>query len=234
MPVVNDAPTGIGAQDGWPMYPSGAKPTKMAAVETNDADLSVLYGVSSGAVVRQLFTFPTLAGVADPVNALSLTAIARMYSPGSGARVVNLEINSTAGATNFSATLLGAAPNYRTCTQAAAGLALATANGEHGIRMSATGGMEIWCTQLYRTTDYTELPPGSSSIDFVFIVGALGPWIGVGLLLREMPRMARALSRVWRGGRNFRLRADELEPAWRAWRSFRHPVFVDLGGAHCR
>jgi hypothetical protein len=110
-----------------------------------------------------------------------------------------------------------------------AGLALAAVNGSHGIEVSAAGGpsnpVEVWITQLYRQVTF-DFSVATGAGDFAYLIGSLiGALIGSNVLLRDMPRMARAMARVWRGGRNVRLLDHELEPAWRAWRTFRHPIY---------
>lgn len=222
MPVQTDTPSGLGATDDWGLWGSAAN--KMLAVATDDGDTSVIYASSGGALVIQLFTFPQLLGVADPVNAASLTAVTRQYLVGAGGRGYSIYWNSTQIAVNRAAEVDAVAPAYLSVTYNAAGatLGLAVVNGQHGAGFTAAGGpsnkAEYWVTHLYRTVDYT-FSAGSAG-EFAHLIGSLiGPLIGAGLLLRDMPALSRRLGRI-------RLRPDEYEAAWRDWQAYKHPVMA--------
>lgn len=219
MPVQTDTPTGIGAIDDWGLW--GSATDKLSAVRTNDGDTSVIYGVSGGRVTSQLFTFPTLVGVTDPVNSASMSCVAREVAPGGGARTFKLQWNSATMATNYGEELHVRRPDYMTCSDSTTSLALSAVNGDHGVYVTAAGGpsnaVEVWVTYLTRTVDFTYLV--GSTGEFTYLIGSLaGALIGSGLLLREMPALSRCLGR-------FRLRPDEYEPAWREWTAFKHPAF---------
>jgi len=228
VPTQNEIPTGVGSTNLWGLYGSKAT-SKLQAVAGNDGDSSVIYGVSGGRLTRQLYTFPLLAGVTDPVTSAAIRCYAKKYTNGGGAQTFYGVWDSTRMSTNLFSLL-----NYKTYVlagQAAAGaqLALASVNGQHGYEVTAAGGpsnpVEVWITYLYREVTY-DFAAATSAGDFSYLLGSLiGTLLGGNLLLRDMPGVSRALSRVWRGGRNVRLLDHELEPAWRAWRTFRHPVY---------
>jgi hypothetical protein len=223
MPTLTDTPNGVGAKDlGWGLW--GAATSKVDAVQTNDGDTSVVFASSGGALREQTFTFPSLLGVTDPVTAASLTAVTREYLKGGGGRSYYLQWNSTQVGSNQEATVHAASPNYVSISYAASGatLALAVVNGEHGLQFSAAGGpsnkAEFWVTHLYRTIDFAYGVGGAGQ--FSYLIGSLvGALIGANLLLRDMPRLSRALGR-------FRLRPDEYEPAWRDWRERKRMVMA--------
>jgi hypothetical protein len=118
---------------------------------------------------------------------------------------------------------MDAGGSYTTISFSASGgeLALSRVNSHHGLYYGNNGGTgwECWCTYLYRTVDFA-FGGGALSIDtqFAHLIGSIGAVIGGNLLLREMPRLNRALGKV-------KLRPDEYETAWRAWRSHRFPVW---------
>lgn len=218
MPVQVDTPINTGAETDWKLWGAGAT-DKMAAVATNDGDTSVIYALSGGRVLIQLYQFPALVGVADPVNSASLTAITRESLQGGGGRSLYAYWNSVQVGSNRQAEVHLARPNYVTVTYAAAGagLGLAVVNGEHGFLFSAAGGpsqmAEYYITHLYRTVDFNYA--GGAAGEFSYIIGSLaGAVIGTGLLFREMPRLARYIFR--RSG--ILIRPDEYEVAFRAWR----------------
>jgi hypothetical protein len=219
MPTGVDYPSGLGTADAWGL--EGAA-SKLAAMAADDADTSIVYADSGGAIRVQRFTFPLLAGVTDPVTSCTLTAKVREYAPGAGGRLFYFQYNSAQAGTDQSTTIRLARPAYATLTYAASGggLALAQVNGEHGLQMTAAGGptqkWEVWCTTLYRTVVFVYA--GGSADAFAHIIGSLIGAIGAGLLLRDMPALARAAFR--RTG--LLISPDEYERALRAWRRERH------------
>lgn len=225
MPVQTDTPSGIGATDAWGLW--GSAPSKLAAVAGNDGDTSVVYAASGGALVIQLFSFPPLLGVADPVNAASLTAVTRQYLAGAGGRGYSLYWNSTQIAVNRAAEVDAVKPAYLAVTYNAAGanLVLATVNGQHGMGFTAAGGpsnkAEYWVTHVYRTVDFTYA--SGSSLEFAHLIGSLAAGvIGSGLLLSEMPHLSRYMGRT----RGVWLLPEELEPAWRAWHAQKRAAYA--------
>jgi hypothetical protein len=196
----------------------------MLAVAGDDGDTSIIYAASGGALVLQLFAFPQILGVADPVNAASLSAVTRQALVGAGGRSYYMYWNSTQIVVNRAADVDAVKPNYSTITYTGAGatLGLAVVNGQHGFSFSAAGGpsnkAEYWVTHVYRTVNYT-FSAGSAG-EFAHLIGSLiGPLIGAGLLLRDMPALSRCLGRI-------RLRPDEYEAAWRDWQAYKHPVMA--------
>lgn len=221
MPVQTDVPNGIGSPDDWGLW--GSAPDKVAAVGTADGDTSVIYGFSHGRHVVQHYTFSPILGVGDPVNAASITAYAREYQPGNAARAFYLHWNGAALGSNYGETIHLAAPNYGLYSYAAGAATLAAVNGQHGCEMYAVSGtgFEVWVSNIYRTVDYNFGGGGAGTADtqFAHLIGCLvGALIGGGLMLREMSALSRAMGKV-------RLRKDEYEAAWRAWRAYRHPVW---------
>src|SRR5512143_1480704 len=214
MPVQIDAPSATTPTSYSGLY--GSAPNKIAALATNDGDTSLVYFVSGGRHVDDLYAFPALAGVADPVTAASLTTVIRVYNTGAGGQNYWHMWNSVGVGTNRWGSFTKA---YTTISFSAAGaqLALAAVNGYHGCSFFAAGGpraaAEVWLTQLYRTVDYNYLAGNAG--EFAYMIGSLaGACIGAGLLFREMPDLARFL---WKRGR-YLIRPDEYEIAYRAWR----------------
>jgi hypothetical protein len=221
MPVQTDTPNGIGQWDEWGLW--GAAADKIAAVQVNDGDTSVIYGHSMGRPRIQLYTFSPILAVADPVTAASLSCVAREYQPGnSSGKYLYLQWGTTQD-TPYGANYAPLLDTYQTLTfnAAAAELTLARVNSHHGVYYQVAGGTgwECWLTHIYRqvTFDYSG---GATSADtqFAHLIGSLAAVIGANLLLREMPALNQALGRV-------KLRADELESAWRAWKAYKHPVW---------
>jgi hypothetical protein len=225
MPVQIDTPIGIGAWDEWGLW--GAAPDKVSAVQTFDGDTSVIYAHSTGRVRIQLYAFSPIVGVTDPVTAAGLTFTARLHQPGdSTGRFLHIQWGTTADTpygTNYAQSIVDAGGAYVTNSLVGAGgeLALAKVNGNHGLYYGNNGGTgwECWCSYLARTVDFG-FGGGSMTADtqFAHLIGSIAASIGGNLLLREMPALNRALG-------NVKLRPDEYETAWKAWRNHKFPVW---------
>lgn len=219
MPVQTELPTNIGTEDDWKL--NGAA-SKILAVAADDGDTSVIYAMSGGRVNVQRFTFPTLAGVASPINGANLYARVREQAPGAGGRGFSFQWNSVQSASNVAATIHTARPSYVSLSEAQTALTLADVNGEHGFAMTAAGGptsmWEVWCTHFYRDIDFTY--SAGSGDNFAHLVGSLAAAIGAGLLLREMPDLARA---IWRKTGTL-IKPSEYQEALAAWNSRRWTV----------
>lgn len=223
MPVQTDYPIGLGSPEDW--WFEGAA-SKIAAVQTYDGDTSFIYADSGGAVKTILFSFPVLTGVTDPVTSVTLVAWARVQKWGGTAyggsgQVARLFYNSV-GQTNQANVL----PTfYITLTYSPSTKTLATINGYHGISITGTNGpsnkFEVWCSQIYRQVDYVYVAPGGGITDgggFTHLVGSVLGAIGAGLLLREMPKLARAIQKRTR----VLIKPDEYEMAYREIRAMTH------------
>lgn len=221
MPTQRDAPSGIGAHDQWALYGPGAI-NKVQAVSTSDGDNSVIFMFSHGASFVQTFTFPVIAGIADPVSAASISAAARQYQRGNAQRYFIFYWNGAEVGSDWGPTIDIGDPNYVGCTYSAAGagLTLAAVNGQHGFTAKAASGTgwEVWVTNVYRDVTYAFSPAAiTGDTQFAHLLGSIALLIGGNLLLREMPAVSKALG-------NIRLLPSEYETAWREWRDYRHPV----------
>jgi hypothetical protein len=224
VPLQTDAPTGIGARDEWGLY--GAAPNKLVAVATDDGDTSLIYAATGGRSVVELFTFPTIVGVADPVTAASVTTRTRNYANGGGGREYYAWWNGVRVGANRQNDVDSQRPNYATVTYATAGagLALAAVNGEHGWEFIAAGGpsnkAEYWMTQCYRTVDFTY--PSGSAGDFSWLIASLVGAIGANLLMRDMGALARAVYRRTR----VLIKPSEYDDALLDWKREKHLCLV--------
>ena len=240
MPTQTDTPVSTGSRQDWYQYPYSV-PSKVEAVRTNNGDSSVVFAVSNAAWKWQTFNFSPLEGIVDPVNDASLTAVARAYSDGTGAQTFKLVWGYSApsgGAISAPDVQYGFGrilkrTSYTTCTvtdgDSGFSLSEARTNGQHGFWMRGTGAYEIFVTYLARYVDY-DFVGANFAGPFAHNIASLGgAVIGAGLLLRDMPGLAKYMSR-WVGNRSWRLRPDEYEKAWRVWDECRHPRFVFLGG----
>lgn len=220
MPAISDAPTGVGADNAWPL---GAGATKQAAVATNDGGTSYIYGVSA-TQLKQTFTFPAVpSGAVDPFNSVILYGYWNRAVLGSS-QVFNAIYNAVVDGTNQNGSLTTGAyviinPFY-TAT-AGAQRSHAQAGGSHGMSMSGGTSYEVYCTQFLRFIDYTLAAGG-----FVWLLSLVGS-IGANLMLHEMPQLAAYLRGVRDEGgrRQHTLHPHELVAAWREWRDYRHPTF---------
>lgn len=218
MPVQTDYPIGLGSPAEW--KPWGATSDVVAAVQTADGDTSVVYQFSNGRLFIQLYTFSPILAVADPVNSASISTYAREYQPGNAERFYFHYWNSARSGSNWGEYLhLFNQTSYGIYSYDAGAASLATVNGQHGFEMKAASGTgwEIWVSACWRTVNY-DFGAGGADTEFSHIIGSIAALIGGNLLLREMPRLNRVLGRI-------RFRPDEYEPAWRAWRNYRHPVW---------
>ena len=93
-------------------------------------------------------------------------------------------------------------------------------SAEPGVFHGNTNGVEQRLS--YLVWDITYAPPGFS---FISLLSLLGPLIGAGLTLAEMPRLAGALRARTPHG----LERHEIEAAWREWRAHRFARHVLLG-----
>jgi hypothetical protein len=224
VPIQIDYPTGLGTEDVWGL--SGA-PNKLQAVGSNDGDSSIVYADSGGAIRVQRFLFPTIAGVADPVNDSDLYVRAREYALGVGGWHFFFQWNGVQAGSDQQLTLRTVPGNaYILLTHSAGATTLAAVNGEHGFQMSAAGGpankWEVWVTEFYRTVDFTY--PAGNAGEFAHLIGSLAASIGATLLTRDMMALARS---IYRRTRVF-IKPSEYEQALRAWRREKH---VHLVGA---
>jgi hypothetical protein len=219
MPIQVDHPTGLGARDDWGL--EGAA-SKLLAVAGDDGDSSIIYADSGGAEHLQLFTFPVLVGVADPVTAASISVRVRAYNNGVGGQYFWFWFNGAKDATNHATDIRAVQPAYTTRTHSAAGgsLALAAVNGQHGFSMQAAGGpsqqWEVWLTEVSRSVTYVY--GSSADNNFAHLIGGLVGAIGANLLFREMPALARAIYRKT----GVLITPEEYLQALQAWRRERH------------
>ena len=240
MPVQTDTAVSTGTHNEWGIFPGGV-PSKVVAVRTNNGDSSVVFAVSNAAWKWQTFNFSPLEGIVDPVNDASLTAVARFYATGTGAQSLKLIWGLPAGGTSGSISSpdlqygFGRALKtyYTTCTvtdgDSGFSLTATRVNQEHGFWMRGTGGCEIFVTYLARYVDF-DYAGSDQAGPFTHNIAALaGAAIGAGLLLRDMPALAKYMAR-WVGNKSWKLRPDEYEKAWRVWSEYRHPRFAFLGG----
>ena len=219
MPIQVDVPNGIGAENDWGLY--GTAPNKIAAVASDNGDTDVIYGFSHGRNVIQLYTFSPLLGVTDHVTAASISCRVREYQPGNASRSFHMYWNSALVGANLSAAIHAPGAGYTTQTYAAGGAALAAVNGEHGVYMNGTSGTgwEVWVTHVYRTVNFDYSGAAiSADVGFSHLISSIAAMIGANLLLRDMPRLSKALG-------NVRLRPDEYEPALRAWKTRKNPAW---------
>jgi hypothetical protein len=226
MPVQTDTPIGVGSPNQWGLW--GNAPDKVAAVQTSDGDTSVIYAFSKGAEKIQLYTFSPIVGVADPVTSASITARARQYEKGNATRHFFMYWNGAQAGSDFAVEIGSQDPTYFpggvgyiNCTYNAGAAALSAVNGQHGVYLSAVSGtgFEAWVTYVYRTVTFG-FGGGAFSADtqFAHLIGSVAALIGGNLLLKEMPALNRALG-------NVKLRKDEYETAWKAWRNHKFPVW---------
>lgn len=218
MPVQTDYPTSIGSRDEWAL---GAGVSKIAAVETNDGDSSFVLCRSGGAQKVQLFRFPLLVGVTDPVTSSTLYTWARQREAGVGARYFYLYWNGAQAGSNWGE-FYNSFPGYiSNGTYSAAAPTLAAVNGEHGFVGFGSGGpdlkWEIWLTQLYRTTDFT-YGVGSAGDNFAHLIGSIAAAIGANLLMRDMPALALTVQTKTRT----LILPSEYAEALAGWKSQRH------------
>lgn len=223
MPTQTDTPIGIGALSDWQL---GAGTSKVSAVETNDGETSFVYASSGGAVRSQLYTFPTLAGISDPVASAALTMSARKSLNGTGGQSFYSVWNSVVGLTNqwgnlpLDYTFGPTGETFGTPT-------LAAVNGQHGFYMSAAGGpsgaAEIWVSYFIRVIGFTFADVDSTG--FAYLVGSILAAIGPMLMRREMPALARELRKT----RGLAIHPHELDEAYQRFRALTFPRHFVLG-----
>lgn len=220
MPIQTDAPIGLGPPYGWGF--EGAT-SMIEAVATDDGDNSIIWADSGGALHTVMFYFPTLAGYADPVASASITSVARIYKAGQAPQEFYLLWNSAAGSNYYSSLWF----TYATVTRTTAAATLAAVNGYHGMQVRGQGGpgnkTEIWVSRFYRSVDFSyPAPAGAGGGEFSHLIGGLIGAIGGALLLRDMPRLARAV----RQRTGTLIKPDEYAQALSEWRSERHVALV--------
>lgn len=141
-----------------------------------------------------------------------------------GDETVNMYLNIGGVRTHGTAFGPDAAWTTRTQTALAGALTVAQVNGaelgvrDNGTNNDGTAGGNVLVSTL--SWDVTYLASGGG---LVFMIGALGPLVAIGL--HELPAIARALYR--KTGKL--LLPDEYMAAWRALRAARHPRYFLLG-----
>jgi hypothetical protein len=218
MPVQTDYPDAIGNYNDWGLW--GAAPDKVTAVRTQDADASVIYGFSRGALVNQTFGFPLILGVTTPVVAASVHCEVREYQPGNASRYFYLMWNGSQAGANLGESIHLNGGAYTEEIYDAGAASLAAVNGWHGVSMQSVSGtgFEVWVTRVWRVVEYELTGSASGGSQFAHLIGSIGAVIGGNLLLREMPKLNQVLG-------NVKLRPNELKPAWRAWKEHKFPVW---------
>ena len=224
MPVQQDVPTGVGAQSDWTL---GAGESKVAAVAVYDGDTTFLSAYSGGRWNYQLFTFPTLAGMADPLTSVMLQMSARKSVNGSGAQSLYFMWDSAPIGIN-KWPILPIDYTYDTPSHTITTPTLAAANGQHGFTMSAaggpSGGTEIWVSYLLRTVTFEYTAVDASG--FAYLVGSLVlGMIGPGLLFRGIPAVARIIHRI----RGLLIQPHEYGETYRRLRALTFPKHFVLG-----
>ncbi len=222
MPTQVDAPINVGSPTDWGLF--GSAGSKVSAVKNNDGNASIVFASSGGRLVSDDYVFSPLAGVTDPISAASLTAVTRTYLKGAGGRAYFIRWNGVRSGSNRQAEVRLQEPNYVSITYTATGgeLALASVNGEHGMEFSAAGGptqkAEYWVTQVFRSTTFGYT--AGSAEGFGYQMGAIAAAIGAGLLMRDMPALAK---RLWTE-RRFLIHPEEYGEALRAWQAQKRMV----------
>jgi len=219
MPVQIDAPNAIGSRDDWGLQSAASK---LLAVATNDGNGSYIHCYSGGAQKVQLFRFPALVGVTDPVTSALLQVWGAEHDPGVGTRSFYLYWNGAQVGSNFGPTFHANTGVYiSNASYTAVAPTLAAVNGEHGFIGYGAGGPEqkwaVVVTQFYRSVTF-EYAASTAGTGFAHLIGSLIGAIGSGLLLRDMPALARA---VFKRTGTLILPAEYAE-ALRAWRRERH------------
>jgi membrane associated rhomboid family serine protease len=169
----------------------------------------------------QLFTFPTLVGVTDPVTSALLQVWGSQLDAGIGARIFYLYFNGAQVGSNWGE-FFNSFPGYiGDAAYTAVAPTLAQVNGQHGFIGFGSGGpankWTVSVTMFYRLTTFV-YAAGTSEANFAHLVGCLMGALGAGLLLRDMPGIARAIAR--RTGTL--ILPSEYADALRAWRRERH------------
>jgi len=219
MPVQIDYPSAIGTGgDAWGLSGAASKPL---AVATHDGDGSFVYAGSGGEQKVQLFRFPLLVGVTDPITSATVQAWGKQIDPGVGARFFYLYWNNAQAGSNWGEFFKNFPGYIGDALYTVAAPTLAAVNGEHGFIMYGSGGPDrkwrLAVTQFFRSTTFV-YGAGTSSENFGHLIGSLIGAIGGGLLLRDMPGLARAIFR--RTGTL--IQPSEYAEALGAWRRERH------------
>lgn len=225
MPTQVDVPIGIGSRDDWFLEGS---PSKLAAVAGNDGDSGIIFANSGGREFVQLFRFPVLVGVTDPVTSATLHTYARQYDAGIGTRIFYLWWNGVQAGSNWGEYYNVNYPSYildGVHTVSGPGPALSAVNGEHGFHMRGSGGpdhkWELWLTLFWRTVTY-DYAAGTAGNEFAHLIGSIAAAIGANLLMRDMPALARTVQAKTRT----LILPGEYAEALAAWKRERHVHLV--------
>src|SRR3990172_1140863 len=181
MAQVIDIPNAIGSFDEWSL---GAGASKLAALQTNDADTGYIVSLTNGQ--REQVTFPAL-----PPNPIIISvAVFRATMRASAGSPTDSVFDGVSYQSVGSLT-----GSYLDYAINAASLVRDTLNGyESGVRVDTSGGNGSRCTYIVRDVTYSPSTGG-----FVFLLGLALPLLGANLMLSDMPGIARAVARAERG-----------------------------------
>lgn len=214
MAVQIDAPISVGSPEDW--WFEGAS-SKIAAVAASDA--SFIYADSGGALKTILFGFPVIAGVTPTAASLTARTVIKRYGQYADNEFY-VVWNSALGSNLYSSLY----PDYSDIVRSVSSPSLVEVNGQHGVSMRGWGGpgtkSEFWVTQVSRSVTFDYAASGTDGDNFAHLVGGLIAAIGAGLLLREMPAIARG---IWDRTRTL-IEPHEYEALWRDLVALKRPV----------
>lgn len=209
MPSLTQLPTSVGSPAQW----AAAGTTDPECVQTNDGDVTFLEVAGAGDMAHVHFLSPAIpAAAVDPVNACTATWI--LKSPG-GTDTAGVRVGSTSNWIDFPG-ITGVYAGYGGSWPSLAKSGIDVVGTK--MQTGTSGTVNVRCTQIYRTVDYTMQAGG-----FMEFFSVLTPLVGSGLTWLQF-RGAVELAL-----RHTRFTVSELRRFWREWVQYRHPSYFILG-----
>jgi len=209
MPSLTQIPTTVSSPATWTATGTGDP----GCVQSNDGDTTYLNSTAQNATHAHLCTPAIPASAVSPVNSAIMGVVCRGNGD-TGGGYYGVNGGSTISTYNNSGTYTDTHGNWPS-------LAISGIDGV-GTRVTTAGSgtINIRCTYIYRTIDYT-IQAGGFSVFF----SALLPLVGAGLTWAQFRAAVRLVSR------HTTFRESELRQFWRELVAYRHPRFFDLGMA---
>ena len=218
MPAFSILPTAQGSSNAWTLIVGSSKWNAMRSSDGADTHIR-----SESTGLSDTYVMEDLPGEAAGIVGNPTHSIQAQDTFATGAISV---VHVLTGFSLGTSTLLA---SYSLVTQAVTGATVALLNAAQAGLTSSGGGQpsRINASQVYVGGEYDVATSG-----FVMILCGIAGLIGAGVLLSEMPALARAASRVSPVGIcKSLILPHEYAPALGAWRAYRHPRFVFLGRA---
>jgi hypothetical protein len=221
MPAFTLTPASAGNYTQWAL---GAGPSKVAAV-TDASDVTYILGDQNSTLIES-FVVNDLPADAGSVVAPVVWSYRQTYTGDPVTNSALFRYNSTdsylSAAVTGPSSLSNQTVNFTDEPGGSGGWSVAGVNGvELGVR-TVTGNNDF--TYVYELSATGNYLLGNGG--FAFLINLVGPLIGAGLMLKELPRLALEVQKL-EPARSLILPSEYLM-AWTEWKAFPHAAYCFL------